>query len=460
MNSYNEKNILVVGGARSGISTIKTLKKLGAKVFLNDIKTQEELGEIVGEMKAYVDVFILGRHPEDLRRFDQVILSPGVPTHLDFIVEARKMGIEVIGELEFAFRITRGKFVAITGTNGKTTTTSLVGEIFEKSKHKSFVVGNIGIPVASKALEAHEDTYMVTEVSSFQLETISKFHSIVSAVLNITPDHLNRHKTMENYIDIKANVFLNSRDEDFVVLNYDNIEARNLAQRAKCKVVYFSRKEKLDNGVVFDGEGIFLVNDNNRTFVCSKEDIFIKGSHNIENVMAAVAISYLAGVEIEVISESIKEFKGVEHRIEFVREINDIKFYNDSKGTNPDASIKAVEAMDRPTILIAGGMDKGSDFGEFLNSFNDIIKHMVILGETKDKLANCAEEKGFKNYTLVSNMIEAVKVSCSLAEPGYNVLLSPACASWDMYESYEHRGDEFKELVSNLDFVNGVGYEK
>jgi len=444
------KNVLVVGMARSGIPTVKALSKLGARITINDIKSKEQLSDILGEIGHLCEDIILGSHPDKTDIYDLIVLSPGVPTDLNFLKRAEKENVDIIGELELAFRLSKGKYIAITGTNGKTTTTALTGEIFKNAEHKTFVVGNIGLAAISKAFDTTDDTTLVTEVSSFQLETIDTFRPKLSAILNITPDHLNRHKTMENYINAKANIFKNQNEEDILILNYDNEQTRDLASRAKCKVVFFSRKETLAEGVYLEDNNIVVKNGNKREIICNAEDIYIPGKHNLENALAAVAFAYHSGINKEVIKYTLKNFKGIEHRTEFVDEINGIKFYNDSKGTNPDAAIKAVEGLKPPLILIAGGMDKGGSFDEFIGSFKNRVKTLILLGETASKIKETAEKNGFSNIFIVKDMEEAVQRAYENAVKNDTVLLSPACASWDMYKSYEVRGRHFKDCVYKL----------
>lgn len=446
-----DKKILVVGLAVSGIPTVNTLIQLGAKVTVNDIKKEEQLQKVI-EPLAQQDIdFIFGRHPENVDGYDMLVLSPGVPTDLPFIIKAKERNIPVIGELELAYRLCRGIFVAITGTNGKTTTTALTGKIFENARRETYVVGNIGVAAVSKALEASKDAVMVTEVSSFQLESIIDFKPHIAAILNITPDHLNRHKTMENYVAAKANIFKNQTKEDFLVLNADNDEAYGLSSQAKSTVIPFSRKKHLDRGAFLVGENIVVKEDGQEyQVVCSVNDLNIPGNHNVENALAAVAMAYWGGIDIQTIAQTLKSFMGVAHRTEIVGEIHGIRFINDSKGTNPDASIKAIEAMKVPIVLIAGGMDKGSEFDEFILAFHGKVKHMVLLGETAVKIKNTAEKHGFYACTIVKDMEEAVEKAYRLAEKGDVILLSPACASWDMYKSFEERGRHFQDCVERL----------
>ncbi len=445
------KKILIIGMARSGISTAKVLNKLGAYIIMNDIKNENRLLDIISEVEPYVNEFVLGNHIENFTNIDFVVLSPGVPLDIVPVKTAIKNNIEVIGELELAYRLLDGDFIAITGTNGKTTTTALTGLIFENANLHSHIVGNIGLPVISKMFETNEDTFLITEVSSFQLETISEFKPKIAAILNITPDHLNRHKTLKNYIDTKKKVFINQSEHDYLILNYDNEITKNIkSDLINSNCIYFSKTEKIINGVyVTNGE--IIINDNEQKIkVCDVSDIKILGTHNLENVLAATAIAYYSGIGIEIIKNSIKEFNGVEHRIEFVKELDNVRYYNDSKGTNPEATIKAIEAMNGHIVLIAGGMDKGSNFNELIESFKNKVVELILLGETSEIIKEIALKNSDCNVTIVKNMKEAVSLSYKRANDGDVVLLSPACASWDMYESFEHRGREFKELVSDL----------
>ncbi|WP_129596440.1 UDP-N-acetylmuramoyl-L-alanine--D-glutamate ligase [Anaerophilus nitritogenes] len=446
-----DKKVLVVGLGISGISTVNTLIDLGSKVTVNDQKTKEELKEITKELtKDKVD-FILGKDPENMGIFDLVVLSPGVPTDLSFIQKAKELGITIIGELELAYTLCKGQFIAITGTNGKTTTTSLVGEIFENAKKETYVVGNIGVAAVSKAQNASKEAFMITEVSSFQLESIIEFTPKIAAILNVTPDHLNRHKTIDNYVKAKANIFKNQTKDHILILNKDNPVTYNIKDLAKSQVIPFSRKVTLEKGAFVVDEYI-VVKEENKAYekICKVDDLKIPGKHNLENALAAIAIAHFAGIDHKVIADTVKNFMGVEHRIEFVEEINKVKFFNDSKGTNPDASIRAIEAMKNPIVLIAGGMDKGTAFTEFIQSFDNKVKHMIIFGETAEKIRKTAAENNFLECSIVKNLEEAVLLSSKIAKEGDCVLLSPACASWDMYPSYEVRGKHFKERVKKL----------
>lgn len=444
------RNVLVVGLAVSGIPVVQALHRLGARITVNDLKSKESLGQTWDTLAPMVHSWILGTHPDAIADYDLLVLSPGVPTDLPFIAAAREAGIEIIGELELAYRCSVGSFVAITGTNGKTTTTALAGEIFSRAGRPTEVVGNIGIPAIEKAMDATEDTVFVTEVSSFQLESCSHFHPKVAAILNITPDHLNRHKTMENYTEAKARIFSRQSGEDTVILNYDNPGTRALAERAPAKVRFFSRV-KLEPGFTGVEDGWIVIRETaGDVRICPVSDLFIPGAHNLENALAATTLAYCSGISPEVIAESLRSFQGVAHRIEWVREYKGVRFYNDSKGTNPDSTIKAVEAMTGPTVLIAGGMDKGSDFDELASVLGTTVTDLVLLGETREKIQESARRAGHHNSVLVSTMEEAVREAWRRVAAGGNILLSPACASWDMYPNFEVRGQHFKDSVQLL----------
>lgn len=445
------KKVLLVGLAKTGISTIKCLAKYGADITVNDIKTEDQLEEIIAEIKDIDGIkYILGHHPENISDIDMVVVSPGVPLDLPFIKKVIEENKELIGEVELAYQLAKKPyFVGITGTNGKTTTTSLTGEIFEKAGKETYVVGNIGNPVIDAVQAANEGASFVTELSSFQLESIKDFKPSVSAVLNITEDHMNRHHTMENYIDAKARVFMNQDKENFCVLNYDDELTRALAEKCNANVVFFSRLEKLEKGIyVENGDIIIDINEKiNLMKVC---ELSLPGGHNLENCMAAAAMAYVSGIDIEVIREVLKTFKAVEHRLEFVKEVEGVKYVNDSKGTNPDSTIKAVQAYENPIILIAGGYDKGSTYDELLEIAKKNVKTLVLLGQTADKIEEAARRIGFTDIHRVEDMKEAVKTCHDIAKEGDIVLLSPACASWGMYKNFEVRGKDFKDNVNSL----------
>ena len=451
MNLKN-KNVLLVGLAKTGVSTIKLLDKLGANIIVNDIKDEERLKDILSDLKDIKNAeYILGYHPENVNHIDLAVVSPGVPLDLPFILKLKEEKIEIIGEVELAYRLSKNPiFIGITGTNGKTTTTSLVGEIFKVNKRDTFIVGNIGNPVIETVEETDENSILVTELSSFQLESIVDFKPHVASILNLSPDHLNRHHTMENYISAKANILKNQDKSDFSILNYDDEQVRNLQSKCNGQVIFFSRKEKLDKGVYLDEDDNIVIDIDDKITLLNKKELSLPGPHNLENCMAAIAMSYVCNVDIETLRHVLKTFKAVEHRLEYVKTLNDVIFVNDSKGTNPDSTIKAVQSYDSPIILIAGGYNKDSDFNELLDIAKQNVKALVLMGETASIIEKCAKEKGYKTILRVNNMKEAVEVSYDIATKGDVVLLSPACASWDMYKSFEVRGMDFKDNVNNL----------
>lgn len=448
---FKDKTFLVVGTGISGISAVKLLAQKGAQIILFDSNTKLDCEEVRKKLPEGLEFdLILGELPgRVMDRIDIAVLSPGVPTDLPFVLEMQERRIPIWGEIELAYVCGKGKVFAITGTNGKTTTTALTGEIMKTYFDSVFVVGNIGMPYTEYALDMTEESVTVAEVSSFQLETIHKFCPQVSAILNITPDHLNRHHTMECYVETKAYIAKNQTKDQICVLNYEDNYLKKIAKDITADVFWFSSEHILERGVWLDGEQIIYC-DTEKIPVCTIHDMKLLGKHNYENVMAAIAITMHAGVPIDCIRKAIKEFNAVEHRIEYVEEINGIKYYNDSKGTNPDAAIKAVEAMITPTVVIGGGYDKKSTYDEWIASFGDKVKCLVLLGETKDAIATAAKKSGFTNVILVDSLKEAVEVSSKQAVSGDAVLLSPACASWDMFKSYEERGRLFKEYVHEL----------
>ncbi|WP_105614964.1 UDP-N-acetylmuramoyl-L-alanine--D-glutamate ligase [Vallitalea okinawensis] len=445
------RRVLVIGMARSGISAAIFTKKQGAHVTVYDSKNETVLEESIKELKKYEIAIQCGKkNIDNLLDFELMILSPGVPTDLSFIKEAKQVNIPVIGEVELAYQFCKSDIIGITGTNGKTTTTSLVGQIVTSYDSGSQIVGNIGIPFTSQLDKLDQGHFAVAELSSFQLETIKDFRCRVSAVLNISPDHLNRHKTLENYIEAKKNVFRNQSNEDICVLNYNDLECRKMAKESPAKVIFFSYEMELNEGVYFKDNHIMLSTGEMKTEVCRVEDLNILGRHSVENAMAAVAICFYAGIPINHIREQLIQFEAVEHRIEYVSTINGVRYYNDSKATNPDAAIKGLDAMQWPTVLIGGGMDKDSDFTDWVNGFEGKVKQLIVFGETADQIISTAKKIDFSKVIKVHNLEEAVSKAYMYADKGDCVLLSPACASWDMFNSFEERGDLFKKLVLDL----------
>lgn len=448
---FTDKRVLVVGTGVSGVAAIRLLAAKGAKPVVlegNEKADREQIRAKIPESITYD--LIIGNLPEEVMdTLDLAVLSPGVPTDLPFVIKLQDKKIPVWGEIELAYVCGKGRLAAITGTNGKTTTTALTGAIMREYYDSVFVVGNIGLPYTEYALEMKDSSVTVAEVSSFQLETIHSFRPEVSAILNITPDHLNRHHTMQCYIDTKARIAENQTKDQICVLNYEDSELKKLADKIPADIFWFSSARPLERGIWLDGENI-IYKDTEEIKICTIHDMQLLGVHNYENVMAAVAITMHMGVPVECIRKAIAEFKAVEHRIEFVREVHGVRYYNDSKGTNPDAAIKAVQAMVTPTVVIGGGYDKQSSYEEWIDSFGDTVKCLVLLGATADKIEATARKAGFTNIIRVASLEEAVKVSAAQAQSGEAVLLSPACASWDMFKSYEQRGTLFKEYVNQL----------
>lgn len=445
-----KKKVLVFGSGISGIGAAKLLERQGADVVLydgNEKLTEAGLREKLGEgSRAGI---VIGTFPEKLYdTLDIAILSPGVPTDLPVVNRMRECGILITGEVELAYETGKGDVLAITGTNGKTTTTALLGEIMGNYK-KTFVVGNIGNPYTAAALEMDENSVTVAEMSSFQLETVIDFRPRVSAILNFTPDHLNRHHTMEAYVNAKKNIARNQTEEDYCILNYEDPLTREFGQNIRAQVLYFSSQRKLEKGICLE-DGEIIYRNEKEIPVCRVEELKLLGTHNYENVMAAAAMALVYGVPADVVRRCVLAFKGVEHRIEYVTEKNGVAYYNDSKGTNPDAAIKGIKAMNRPTVLIGGGYDKDSVYTDWINSFDGKVKKLILIGATREKIARDARACGFSDYQFAETFEEAVLTAARAASPGDAVLLSPACASWGMFPNYEVRGEKFKEIVNSL----------
>lgn len=454
--NLKDKSVLVYGMGISGKGAAKLLAGEGvcAKVTLYDrnerLGADPDKGALLKEVNLPEDTRVLtgDLHEADLEGIDVLVLSPGVSAYAPDVLMAKEKGVTVIGELEIASELSRGEILAITGTNGKTTTTALTGEIMKAYYQDVFVVGNIGRSFAAAAPETTDESVIVAEVSSFQLETILEFHPKVSAVLNLTPDHLDRHKTFENYAACKMEITRNQTKDEVCVINYDDVYLRELAAKVTPKVLWFSRLETLKEGVYLDGDTIVIADGSQVVPVIRRDEMQLMGDHNVENVMAAIAISISASVPVPVIRETIKKFQAVEHRIEYVKTLRGVKYYNDSKGTNTDAAAKAVSSMVAPTILIAGGYDKGADFTDWIKGFNGKVKDMILIGATAEKIRESALKCGFTAVHMEPDLKHAVQKATELAKEGDAVLLSPACASWDQFKSYEERGRLFKEYVN------------
>lgn len=445
---YNGKKALVCGMARSGIAAAKLLNRLGARVTLQDMKKREEISADVLALEGEGIVLYTGANPDEIAcAQDLIVLSPGIPCDLPFIAAAEEAGIEVISEVELAYRLTPCPITAITGTNGKTTTTTLTGEIMKTAYSGTAVVGNIGIPYSEEVGRLTEKDWVVAEISSFQMEKAKEFHPHISAVLNITPDHLNRHKTMDVYIAMKERVFAKQTAADFCILNHGDDICRKMADKTAAKVFFFDSSETLAEGIYLDGDAIEVRWGAINETLIHVDELQILGVHNYENVMAAAAMGICAGIALDTIRAVLKGFAGVAHRIEYVATVDGVDYYNDSKGTNVDASIRAVLAMKKPIVLIGGGYDKGSSFDEWTKLFPGRVKHLVLIGVTAPKVRASAEKFGFTAISDCETFEEAVDLCREKAEDGDCVLLSPACASWGMFDNYEQRGDMFKEQV-------------
>ncbi|MCR4956207.1 MAG: UDP-N-acetylmuramoyl-L-alanine--D-glutamate ligase [Lachnospiraceae bacterium] len=469
--NVQDKSFLVVGVGKSGIAAATLLKEKHCKVSVYD--GNKDLNE-AGILKEHEELkgvsMCFGTLTEELKKeTDIVVLSPGVPTDLPFVQELANAGKLIWGEIELAYTFSKGDVVAITGTNGKTTTTTLVGEIMQEAYGNTDVVGNIGNPYTLEVTHQTDASVTVAEISSFQLETTQEFHPLVSAILNITPDHLNRHHTMENYIKAKEDITKKQTKEDVCVLNYDNEYTGEFAKRCPANVVLFSSREKLEDGFYYEDGTIYRAGvrkegtgKKGATFVSYNQDkdsvkeimktneMNLVGLCNIENVMAALAIAESMNVPLDTTLKVIKSFKAVEHRIEFVATKHGVDYYNDSKGTNPDAAIQGIKAMTKPTILIGGGYDKGSEYDEWIESFDNKVKLLVLIGATKEKIAKCAKEHGINQVVLTDTFEDAMDICIKEAKEGDAVLLSPACASWGMFTSYEERGKLFKKIVNAI----------
>ena len=451
--NFEGKKVLVCGMARSGVSAAQCLYELGARVTISDSKAEETLAEALQPLEGMDIRRCLGdqAQPADLESYDLAVTSPGIPMQAPILRAVQAAGVPLIGELELGAQVSRAPLYAVTGTNGKTTTTTLIGEIFRNLGKTTYVVGNIGYPFTACALRCGEEDVAVAEVSSFQLETITTFHPHIAVMCNITEDHLNRHGTMEEYIRVKERIFENMGQGDYAVLNLDDPIVRGMAERIPCTPAFFSRRQEVETGAYLEGEEVVFSLNGHKKRVLRADEIRIPGEHNLENALAATALTMLAGVPAPVVRHTLKTFPGVEHRIETVRTVEGVTYINDSKGTNVDASIRAVRAMKVPTVLLAGGYDKHTDFlplaREILASK---IHTVVVLGDTAEQIERALRAVGFESILHAKTFEEAVLLARSCAREGENVLLSPACASFDMFQDYEERGRVFKEIVSRL----------
>lgn len=448
--------VMVAGAGKSGISATKLLLKMGGEIVLYDgndkIDAESILNSFEEEEKDRIELKLGDLTYDDIRNINICVISPGISLEEDFVLLLEEAKIQLWSEIQLGYQVAKGKLLAVTGTNGKTTTTVLLGEILKTVFEETFVAGNIGVPYTEMALDTTDKSMTVLEVSSFQLETIIDFRPHVAAILNITPDHLNRHHTMENYISIKKDIGLNQTEEDYIILNYDDPVLREFGNSGECKskVIFFSSQEELEEGFYLKDNIIYMKKAGKESRILPASDLKILGIHNYENAMAAIAMADCVCVPMENIVQACRNFNAVEHRIEFVVERYGVKYYNDSKGTNPAAAVQALKAMPGQVILIAGGYDKGSSYDEWVSHFHGKVKYLVLIGQTRDAIAECAKNHGFTNIMYAESMYEAVRVCASYADMGDYVLLSPGCASWGMFENYEERGRVFKDCVKSL----------
>jgi len=452
LESLAGRRVTVVGLAKSGIAAARLLRAAGATVTGSDVKALEALGREVAALRDAGVRLVVGG--EASRAFDDaslVVVSPGVPLDSSQLAPARAAGLPIIGELELGWRAMEAETIAITGTNGKTTTTALTGALLAEQPRPVLVAGNIGTPVAAHALAFPRDGLVVAEVSSFQLETTDAFQPRVAAILNVTPDHLDRHGSFDAYVEAKARIFRNQAWTDCAVLNADDPATSALASRTRGRVLWFSRRRPLDHGVFVTADGWVSAKLNGHVeAICPLAEMQLRGLHNVENVLAATACALWLGVATDAIRRAIGRFRGVEHRIEFVRDLRGVQFYNDSKGTNVASTIKALESFNERVVLIAGGKGKGQDFGPLAGVARGRVAHAVVIGEDGPKVGAALNAVKIP-VSAAGSMQAAIDSARALARPGDIVLLSPACASFDMFDNFEHRGDVFKKLVGALD---------
>jgi len=449
---YADKNVLVLGLGKSGIAAAKLLHHQGAKVIVNDKKNIEYVENEVSELKKLGIEVIVGYHPENLinNKLDLIVKNPGIPYHIQPLIEAKSRNIPIITEIELAYKLFGLKYIGITGSNGKTTTTTLVGEILCNAGFKPVVGGNIGTPLSEIVLNEGPlllQRPIVLELSSFQLQGIQDFRCHIAAILNIYETHLDYHGNLNNYIDAKNNIFRNQHPTDYLILNADQPLYRDYYKKIKSDIIFCSSNNAKQNGFAVDNGEIVYRTDYQKNPICSLNEILIPGKHNIENALFASAISVLKGVPLDIIRNTLINFKGVEHRIEYVGTFKGARFYNDSKATNQQATIRALESFRGNIILIAGGLDRGNNFNELIPILYNRVKALIVLGETANKLRDAGEKAGIKYIINVNNLEEAVKESKNLAKTDDIILLSPACASWDMFSSFEERGSMYKKYI-------------
>lgn len=449
LTRLQHSKVLVVGLARSGVAAARVLRRIGAVVKATDIKPREELGSVIADLSQLGVAIETGGHTRDFAKdCDLIVLSPGVPLDIPLLTWARSAGKTIISEVELAYCLSNAKFVAVTGTNGKSTTVSLIGHILEQAGRKVLVAGNIGNPVSEAGFGLDQDWTIVTEVSSYQLDTCLSFAPSIAILLNITPDHLDRYDSFDSYAKSKARIFMNQDQEDIAILNYDDPICVRLAPYDRSKVFFFSISTPLRPGAFLRGERAIVAIEGQEKEVFSTDDLKVRGPHNVANCLAAALAASLLDVPCESQRKAFRSFSGLEHRMESIAQIQGVEFINDSKATNPDAVRFALQAMTKPVVLIAGGRDKNADFSVLSDLVRSKVKTMIVIGESSEKL-----ELQFGNLTSVvktSDLDEAVKLGFGLAQPDGVVLLSPGCASFDMFRDFEHRGEVFKRAVLGL----------
>ncbi len=445
---FNGMNTVVVGAARSGVASAKLLRSKGAAVTLTDRNREETIPADLSGLKETGIIIQAGGHKEEVfLASDLIVISPGVPMDIGPLKSARKKGINIISEIELASYFIKAPIIGITGTNGKSTTTTLVGKILQEDGKDVFVGGNLGTPLSDAVLSGERYDLVVCEISSFQLEGIKSFKPHIAAMLNITPDHLDRYSTMVDYIEAKWRICANQGNQDFTVLNLDDPLLSGKEGRIRSRTIHFSRKKKIKYGI-FTEEGVMTSSMGAYRDIIKTDDLLIKGVHNLENAMASAAISLSAGCRIESIEKALKEFRGLEHRLEFVREIDGVRYINDSKGTNVGAVVKSLEGFESPIILIAGGRDKGGDFSPLKDLVAEKVKGLILIGEAKGLLRSAFD--GITDIAEAEDMSDAVRLARKRGRAGDIVLLSPGCASFDMFRNYEERGKVFREIVNSI----------
>lgn len=454
MNKLNleveNKKITILGLARSGVAAANLLNKYGAKVKISDIKPREKLEKFIAQLaSSNIEVSITTDQIKDIESAELVVISPGVPSDIPAILEAKKQNIPVISEIELAYKFSSAHWIAITGSNGKTTTTTLTGKLLKSNwTARVEVAGNIGFALCNVVEEVPQEGIIVSEISSFQLETITSFKPFVSLLLNLTPNHLDRYPNFESYAEAKARIFEFQDETDFAVLNTDDQESQKYFDRIKAKKIFFSKQKELDEGI-FVKEGNILVRfGHNDTVVMPVSELSIPGEHNLENTLAAISIAVCCGIDPSQLAVVLRSFKGVEHRLEFIRELNGVKYFNDSKATTVVAVTTALKSLPKPIILIAGGKDKGSDYIPLRELLSEKVKQLILVGEARDKMFSSL--MGSCPIIEAESMQAAVETAYQSAQNGDNVVLSPACSSYDMFTDFEERGRVFKQLVNQL----------